>query len=140
MFDWLKGDPEQIRVAEKLSKQLDNIDDWKDDDGEYIRHKIHNIRIRKDRISSPEHMWIPFWWQGRIKKKIKKIYRKYEIERLSFICDNLDGKYYLYLHNLSNEQKAWFKENATEDQYINRDGIIYISDATLAMAYKLQWM
>lgn len=140
MFDIFKGDPEKLRIAEKLSEQLDNIDDWEESDSGHVKHKIHNIKVRVDKISNPEHMWIPFWWKRTIRKKIQKIHRKHEIESLSFIYDNLDGKYYLHLYRLSDEQIAWLKENATEDQYVVRNGIIYISDDTLAMAYKLQWM
>jgi len=140
MFDIFKGDPEKIRVAEKLSERLDNMDDWEDSDGDFIKHKTYNIRVRSGQIANPEYMWIPYWCNRIIRKKIRKIYRKFELEKLSFIYDNLDGKYCMHLYRLSDEQKLWFKENATDDQYIERGGVIYISDDTLAMAYKLQWL
>lgn len=140
VIDYFKGDPEKIRIAEKLLEQLDNIDDWQTSDNEYVSHKTYNITARWDKITAPEFIWIPVWQRHSIKKKIRKIQRKYEIEKLNFIYDNLDGIYALHIFGISDEQRAWLKENATEDQYIERARVIYISDDALAMGYKLQWM
>lgn len=144
MFGIFKEDPEKLRVAAKLSEQLDNVDDWRvSDSGDgYVKHKIHNIQVRYDRICEPEHIWMPSSYKKIIKKKIKKIYRNHELEQLGFIYNYLDGKYPLTIriHGISDEQKEWLKENSTEDQYIKRGSYIYISDETLAMGYKLAWL
>jgi len=142
MFGLFKEDPEKLRVAKKLSEQLDNEDDWEvssSGDG-YVSHKIHNIQVNYDRVHNPEHMWMPSSYKRIIKKKIRKIYRNHELEKLGFVYDYLDGKYPITIHGITDELRAWLKDNATEDQYIERGNYIYISDETLAMGYKLAWL
>ena len=142
MFDlFKKPDPEVERVVEKLLEKLMNIDDWQPTGSNLdVCHKRYNIVANKYRIDAPSHVWIPFRWRKRIRHQIDIIHRIAEVDRLHFIHDVINGDYPLQLRHVNSEQKEWLEENSTGDnQYMDWNYWLYISDEALAVAFKLRW-
>lgn len=138
IFD--KKDSEVERVVERLSKKLENFDEW-NVNGIGVIHKSYNLKVSKYWISEPESVQIPRRWRKIVKKQIMIIHREHEKEMLGFVYDVLDDKYpyQSYPNYVRDIERDWLLENAKEDQYVVRGNYVYFSDETLAMAFKLQF-
>ncbi len=131
-------DPAIERVVERLSKRLNNVDEW-EVDGVGVQHKSYNLSTGTHWIHKPEDVKIPRHWMKTIKGQIAIIHRNAEVDKLGFVYDVVNGKYPYQKHGIADEYVGWLKENASDDQYVIRGYYIYISDDTLAMGFKLQF-
>ncbi len=145
MFGLFPKDPEVVRVLDRLAERLKNLDEWKTcDDSDFIHHEDFNITVSKTKLAEPQHTWIYLrYWRHRriIKNTIAKIYRRREVNRLSFAYDVIDGKYPYQEneYNLSDERRKWLEENSKEGEYTYRNHWLYFADDALAMAFKLRF-
>ena len=137
----LPVDPEKERVMAVLLERLDKHEDWELNAPHELRHKEFNIQIDNwcHLIEKPESMRIPFRWRSHVADHFKIIRRMKEVNKLQFIHDVVSGKYVYqrYIGFKNQEYESWLKENGSVSEYIIREHWLYISDETLAMAFKL---
>lgn len=140
----IKNKKEKVdEIATSLLKELDSMDDWivSYDDGINLRHKRFNLRVRICGIThadllAPSNVDFPLKYRLKLKKKIKAIYHYNEFQTLSFVADVANGKY--PFHIICRKIPEWLIENDPHAEgYITKGNIIYFTDESLAMAYKL---
>lgn len=146
-------DPKVEKIMSELDNRIrKNPKEWRTVTANWheIEHISDNIKFRKDSLLNPYYCRIPFRWYDRFLKHFETIKRNEEVDRLDFCYDVISRKYIYQIQtwNIGNSDKVqecleWLKKEFPnkQDGYIHKenDNWLYISDESIAVAFKLMW-